>query len=135
MNSDCKDTTLLGSFSENHDQPRFASYTDDLTVGFHPFFFFWPCSWADTYLLSSRRISSPTPCSRTEFPSVCPPTSILSPVTKNLSLPRSRTALLRSRRSLRPRSPLAVQIQHFRATLQTHSIAQCHPLACTLQII
>jgi alpha-amylase len=38
MNSECKDTTLLGSFSENHDQPRFASYTDDLTVGFHPLF-------------------------------------------------------------------------------------------------
>jgi alpha-amylase len=29
MNTDCKDTTLLGSFTENHDQPRFASLTSD----------------------------------------------------------------------------------------------------------
>ncbi|KAG4027862.1 hypothetical protein MFRU_026g00440 [Monilinia fructicola] len=32
QNEQCKDTTLLGSFSENHDQPRFGSYTDDLTL-------------------------------------------------------------------------------------------------------
>ncbi|CZR63650.1 related to alpha-amylase A precursor [Phialocephala subalpina] len=32
MNSQCKDTTLLGSFSENHDQPRFAYYTSDLVL-------------------------------------------------------------------------------------------------------
>lgn len=29
VKSDCKDPTLLGSFSENHDNPRFASYTQD----------------------------------------------------------------------------------------------------------
>ena len=28
----CKDSTLLGSFAENHDVPRFASYTKDLAV-------------------------------------------------------------------------------------------------------
>lgn len=28
----CKDTTLLGTFSENHDQPRFGHYTSDLTL-------------------------------------------------------------------------------------------------------
>jgi alpha-amylase len=28
----CKDSTLLGSFSENHDVPRFASYTKDISV-------------------------------------------------------------------------------------------------------
>ncbi|RDW80975.1 hypothetical protein BP5796_05673 [Coleophoma crateriformis] len=28
----CNDTTLLGTFSENHDQPRFASYTSDMTL-------------------------------------------------------------------------------------------------------
>lgn len=28
----CKDTNALGSFSENHDLPRFASYTKDLSV-------------------------------------------------------------------------------------------------------
>ncbi|RDW69853.1 hypothetical protein BP6252_08873 [Coleophoma cylindrospora] len=33
LNGTCNDTTLLGTFSENHDQPRFASYTSDLTVG------------------------------------------------------------------------------------------------------
>jgi hypothetical protein len=27
-----KDTSLLATFSENHDQPRFASYTPDLAV-------------------------------------------------------------------------------------------------------
>ena len=32
MNQMCKDTTLLGSFSENHDQPRFASYTGDIVL-------------------------------------------------------------------------------------------------------
>ncbi|KAF4635682.1 hypothetical protein G7Y89_g2413 [Cudoniella acicularis] len=32
MNSQCKDTSLLGSFTENHDQPRFAYYTDDMTL-------------------------------------------------------------------------------------------------------
>jgi alpha-amylase len=32
LNSQCKDTTLTGSFSENHDQPRFASFTSDITV-------------------------------------------------------------------------------------------------------
>lgn len=30
--SNCKDSTLLGSFSENHDLPRFASYTSDLSL-------------------------------------------------------------------------------------------------------
>ena len=28
----CKDPTVLGSFSENHDVPRFASTTDDMSV-------------------------------------------------------------------------------------------------------
>ncbi|KAI9738575.1 MAG: hypothetical protein M1834_008079 [Cirrosporium novae-zelandiae] len=28
----CKDTTLMAPFSENHDQPRFASYTDDMVL-------------------------------------------------------------------------------------------------------
>ncbi|KAL4803699.1 glycoside hydrolase superfamily [Aspergillus unguis] len=28
----CNDTTLLGSFIENHDNPRFASYTDDMAL-------------------------------------------------------------------------------------------------------
>jgi hypothetical protein len=27
-----EDTSLLATFSENHDQPRFASYTPDLSV-------------------------------------------------------------------------------------------------------
>ena len=31
VHSACKDTTVLGSFSENHDQPRFASYTSDIS--------------------------------------------------------------------------------------------------------
>jgi alpha-amylase len=31
--TDCEqDTTVMGSFSENHDQPRFASYTSDISV-------------------------------------------------------------------------------------------------------
>ncbi|KKK16279.1 hypothetical protein P175DRAFT_0503862 [Aspergillus ochraceoroseus IBT 24754] len=29
--SDCKDPTLLGNFIENHDNPRFASYTNDFS--------------------------------------------------------------------------------------------------------
>ncbi|KAG0647877.1 Taka-amylase A [Hyphodiscus hymeniophilus] len=32
MKSDCADTTLLGSFLENHDNPRFPSYTSDLSL-------------------------------------------------------------------------------------------------------
>ncbi|KAK6601136.1 Alpha-amylase A type-3-like protein 1 [Botrytis cinerea] len=32
QNYQCKDTTLLGSFTENHDQPRFGNYTSDLTL-------------------------------------------------------------------------------------------------------
>jgi len=28
----CKDSTLLGSFSENHDNPRFPSYTSDMSL-------------------------------------------------------------------------------------------------------
>ena len=32
MKSTCKDTTLLGSFVENHDNPRFASLTSDLSL-------------------------------------------------------------------------------------------------------
>ncbi|KAL3425170.1 alpha amylase [Phlyctema vagabunda] len=32
LNTTCKDSTLLGTFSENHDQPRFASYTQDVTL-------------------------------------------------------------------------------------------------------
>jgi alpha-amylase len=31
MKSTCKDTTVLGSFSENHDLPRFPSYTSDMS--------------------------------------------------------------------------------------------------------
>lgn len=30
--SDCKDTSLLGSFSENHDNPRFAFLTPDMAL-------------------------------------------------------------------------------------------------------
>ncbi|KAH0378125.1 alpha-amylase, partial [Aureobasidium melanogenum] len=32
MKSQCKDTSVLGSFSENHDQPRFASLTNDMSL-------------------------------------------------------------------------------------------------------
>jgi alpha-amylase len=32
MKSTCVDTTLLGSFLENHDQPRFPSYTSDVSL-------------------------------------------------------------------------------------------------------
>ncbi|KAI9717591.1 MAG: hypothetical protein M1828_007152 [Chrysothrix sp. TS-e1954] len=32
MKSTCADTTLLGSFMENHDQPRFPSYTSDMAL-------------------------------------------------------------------------------------------------------
>jgi alpha-amylase len=32
VKADCTDTNLLGSFSENHDNPRFASYTQDLAL-------------------------------------------------------------------------------------------------------
>lgn len=32
MKSTCSDTTLLGSFLENHDNPRFPSYTSDLSL-------------------------------------------------------------------------------------------------------
>jgi alpha-amylase len=32
MISDCADTTLLGSFTENHDVPRFANYTSDMSL-------------------------------------------------------------------------------------------------------
>ncbi|PCG89426.1 Glycoside hydrolase, superfamily [Penicillium occitanis (nom. inval.)] len=31
VSSDCKDPTLLGSFIENHDNPRFPSYTSDMS--------------------------------------------------------------------------------------------------------
>ncbi|KAI9742872.1 MAG: hypothetical protein M1818_003601 [Claussenomyces sp. TS43310] len=32
MSTACTDTTLLGSFLENHDQPRFPSYTPDMSL-------------------------------------------------------------------------------------------------------
>lgn len=32
MRTTCSDTTLLGSFLENHDQPRFPSYTSDVSL-------------------------------------------------------------------------------------------------------
>ncbi|PQE09253.1 hypothetical protein CJF32_00010703 [Rutstroemia sp. NJR-2017a WRK4] len=32
QNKKCKDTTLLGSFTENHDLPRFGNYTSDLAL-------------------------------------------------------------------------------------------------------
>lgn len=32
MKSTCNDVTVLGSFSENHDQPRFASLTSDMSL-------------------------------------------------------------------------------------------------------
>jgi alpha-amylase len=32
MKATCADTTLLGSFLENHDQPRFPSYTSDVSL-------------------------------------------------------------------------------------------------------
>ncbi|KAL4932676.1 alpha-amylase [Aspergillus undulatus] len=32
VKSTCSDTSLLGSFIENHDNPRFASYTDDYSL-------------------------------------------------------------------------------------------------------
>ena len=43
MKTTCKDTTLLGSFLENHDNPRFPSLTSDISqaknaIGFHMLF-------------------------------------------------------------------------------------------------
>ncbi|KAI9736785.1 MAG: hypothetical protein M1834_000989 [Cirrosporium novae-zelandiae] len=32
LKQSCKDSTMMGSFSENHDLPRFASYTSDITL-------------------------------------------------------------------------------------------------------
>ena len=32
VKADCKDSTLLGSFTENHDQPRFAQQTEDWSL-------------------------------------------------------------------------------------------------------
>lgn len=32
VKSECADSTVLGSFSENHDNPRFASLTSDLSL-------------------------------------------------------------------------------------------------------
>lgn len=32
VKSDCSDSTLLGTFIENHDNPRFASYTEDMSL-------------------------------------------------------------------------------------------------------
>ncbi|KAK3679017.1 hypothetical protein LTR78_001470 [Recurvomyces mirabilis] len=32
VKSDCQDTSLIGTFSENHDQPRFASLTGDMSL-------------------------------------------------------------------------------------------------------
>lgn len=32
VKSECSDSTVLGSFSENHDQPRFASVTGDMSL-------------------------------------------------------------------------------------------------------
>lgn len=32
VKSDCVDSNLLGSFSENHDNPRFANYTSDFSL-------------------------------------------------------------------------------------------------------
>lgn len=32
IQSNCKDPSLLGTFSENHDNPRFASYTEDISL-------------------------------------------------------------------------------------------------------
>ncbi|KAI9931269.1 hypothetical protein ASPWEDRAFT_34175 [Aspergillus wentii DTO 134E9] len=32
VKSDCPDSTLMGTFIENHDNPRFASYTDDMSL-------------------------------------------------------------------------------------------------------
>ncbi|KAI9035000.1 alpha-amylase [Aspergillus affinis] len=32
VKSDCPDSTLMGTFIENHDNPRFASYTDDIAL-------------------------------------------------------------------------------------------------------
>lgn len=32
VKSNCRDSTVLGSFSENHDQPRFASVTQDYSL-------------------------------------------------------------------------------------------------------
>ncbi|KAL4872900.1 hypothetical protein BDV12DRAFT_112781 [Aspergillus spectabilis] len=32
VKSNCADSTLLGTFIENHDNPRFASYTDDIAL-------------------------------------------------------------------------------------------------------
>jgi len=32
VKSGCNDSTLLGSFSENHDNPRFANYTSDFSL-------------------------------------------------------------------------------------------------------
>jgi alpha-amylase len=32
MKSDCSDTTLLGTFMENHDNPRFPSLTSDISL-------------------------------------------------------------------------------------------------------
>jgi alpha-amylase len=62
----CGDSTLLGSFSENHDVPRFASYTQDLSVSRSRMF---PSNRQLTFP-SLQRIYSHSPYFKMAFPSV-----------------------------------------------------------------
>lgn len=118
MNSQCKDTTLLGSFSENHDQPRFAYYTSDLVLARNIIVF--------TMLQDGIPISaSPSPL----FPSL---QSCL--LTCLFSLSRTRTALLWRRRSLRPRSSLDIQLRYLCPSVRTHQTNERDPLPRHRQI-
>jgi hypothetical protein len=92
MKDTCSDTTLLGSFLENHDQPRFASYTSDYSLAKNAIAF--------SILQDGIPIGKPTPGMANPF------------LTRNTSLRRPRAALRRRRRPQRPRSHLALRLPH-----------------------
>lgn len=108
----CNDTAALGSFTENHDMPRFASYNDDMALAKNAMAYIIlndgiPLGTYHACDVAQRRVPKLT--SR-----VC-------------SLPRPRAALQGRRDAAEPRAHVALGIQHLGRAVPDRPDAQQGP--------
>lgn len=128
----CKDINTLATFSENHDLPRFPSYTKDLSVSACTTLYNRPFTCPPT-LPSNMNFTNPdTPARQKRL-------NLHNPIRRDPALlPGTRATLLRRRHSHQPRSPLDLKLQHQLPTLPTNSKPQQdprprHPHQCRLR--
>lgn len=97
----CNDTAALGSFIENHDMPRFASYNDDMALAKNA--------------LAYTMVTDGIPLGMCSFLTTLPnAASTCTDLTLPISLPRPRAALQWRCDPCQPRDHLVLGLQHLR---------------------